>query len=169
MGNFKVSLQFDSNFTHIWLAVFQFHLRCRIWLTWLYSATQMPNMVLKLQIPHTVVYFWNQSSIKHLKRKMSYEALFDEKSDLSNFKIIDCQVWALISKKKCSKFDLRFNDCRLLEYAASMQYILYEMNSDWVIFSHDVIFDELSEFYSSNWIFDFDLSDKLLLTICFYT
>ena len=100
---------------------------------------------------------------------MSYEILFNEKSDLSNFRVINCQAWILISKKKCSKFDFKFSDCRLLEYAASMQYILYEMNSDWMIFSHDVIFNELSEFYSSNWIFDFDLSDKLMLSIYLYT
>ena len=67
------------------------------------------------------------------------------------------------------KFNLRFNNCRLLEYAASIQYILYEMNSDQIIFSCDIIFDESFKFYSSNWIFDFDLSDKLLLSICFYT
>ena len=100
---------------------------------------------------------------------MSYEALFDEKSNFNNFKIIDCQVWIFISKKKHSKFDFRFSNCRLLEYAASMQYILYEMNSDWVIFSYDVIFDESSEFYLSNWIFNFNFSDKFLLSICFYT
>ena len=100
---------------------------------------------------------------------MPYEALFGEKPDLSNLRIIGCQAWALISKEKRSKFDLRFSDCRLLGYAASMQYILYEVDSGRVIFSCDVIFDELLEFYSSNWIFDFDLSDELLLSICLYT
>ena len=99
---------------------------------------------------------------------MSYKVLFDEKSDFSNFRIISCQAWALIFKKKCSKFDLKFSNCRLLEYAASMQYILYEMNSDWMIFSCDVIFNESLKFYSSNWIFDFDFSDEFLLSICFY-
>ena len=43
------------------------------------------------------------------------------------------------------------------------------MNSDWVIFSHDIIFDKLfkveANYLLSDWIFDFDLSDKL---ICFY-
>ena len=42
-----------------------------------------------------------------------------------------------------------------------------------MIFSCDVIFDELFEaeadHFSSDWIFDFDLSDELLLLICFYT
>ncbi len=108
-----------------------------------------------------------------MKRKMSYEALYDKKSDLSNLRIISCQVWTLISKKKHSKFDLRFSDCRLLDYAASTQYILYEMNSDQIIYSHDIIFDDLSEaeadHLSSDWIFDFDLSDELMQLICFYT
>ena len=72
------------------------------------------------ELLETAVYLQNQSSTKYLKEKTSYEALFNEKSDLNNFRIIDCQAWALIFKKKHSKFDLRFNDCRLLEYAASI-------------------------------------------------
>ena len=125
------------------------------------------------ELLETAVYLQNQSSTKHLKRKTSYEALFDKKPDLSNLRIISCQAWALISKKKHLKFDLRFSDCRLLEYAASMQYILYEMNSDWVIFSHDVIFNESSKAEADHslpdWIFDFNLSDELLQSICLYT
>ena len=120
----------------------------------------------------TAAYFWNQFSTKHYE-KTFYEALFDKKSDFNNLKIIDCQAWVLIFKKKHSKFDLRFSNCRLLEYAASMQYILYEMNSDQIIFSCDIIFNESSEtevdYFSSDWIFDFDISDKLLQLICLYT
>ena len=76
-----------------------------------------------------VAYFQNQTSMKHLE-KTSYETLFDEKSDFNNFRIIDYQAWILIFKEKHSKFDFKFSDCKLLEYAASTQYILYEMNSD---------------------------------------
>ena len=101
------------------------------------------------ELLESAAYLWNQSPTKHLE-KTSYEVLFDEKSDLSNFRMISCQAWILISREKQSKFDLRFSDCRLLEYAASMQYILYEMNSDWVIYSHDIIFDESFKFYSSD-------------------
>ncbi len=47
------------------------------------------------------------------------------------------------------------------------------MNSDWMIFSCDIIFNELSEaetdHFLSDWIFDFDLSDELMQLICFYT
>ena len=104
---------------------------------------------------------------------MFYKILYDKKSDLSNFKIINCQVWTFIFKKKCLKFDLKFNDCRLLEYAVSMQYILYEMNSDQIIYSCDVIFNESfkaeADYFSSDWIFNFDFFDKLLQSICFYT
>ena len=89
---------------------------------------------------------------------MFYKILYDKKSDLSNFKIINCQVWTFIFKKKCLIFDLKFNDCRLLEYAVSMQYILYEMNSDQIIYSCDVIFNESfkaeADYFSSDWIFN---------------
>jgi len=37
----------------------------------------------------------------------------------------------LLSQKKHSKFDFKFSNCRLLEYAALIQYILYEMNFDY--------------------------------------
>ena len=125
-----------------------------------------------LEFLKTAVYFQNWFSTKYLENQIFYEALFDEKSDFSNFRIISCQAWILISKKKYLKFDFKFSNCRLLEYAASMQYILYEMNSDWVIYSDDVIFDESFEaeadYFSSDWMFDFDLSDKLLLSICLY-
>ena len=42
-----------------------------------------------------------------------------------------------------------------------------------MIYSHDVIFDELLKaeagHFSSDWIFNFDLSDELLQSICLYT
>ena len=47
------------------------------------------------------------------------------------------------------------------------------MNSDQMIYSHDVIFDESSEaeadHLSSDWTFNFDLSDEILQSICLYT
>jgi hypothetical protein len=46
------------------------------------------------------------------------------------------------------------------------------MNSDQVIFSHDVIFDESSEAEADHllpdWTFDFDCSNELMQSICFY-
>ena len=101
----------------------------------------------------SVTYFQNQISTKHLEKTL-YEILFDEKSDFSNFRIINCQAWIFISREKYSQFDFKFSNCRLLEYAVSMQYILYEMNSDWVIYLHDIIFNELfkaeADHFSSN-------------------
>src|SRR6266487_3293812 len=121
------------------------------------------------ELLETAAYLRNRSPTKHLKGKTPYEALFGEKPDLSNLRIIGCQAWALIPKEKRSKFDLRSSDCRLLGYAASTQYILYEVDSGRVIFSRDVIFDESPEFYPPNWTFDFDIPDELLLSICPYT
>src|SRR6266487_4981717 len=121
------------------------------------------------ELLESAAYLRNRSPTKHLKGKTPYEALYGEKPDLSNLRIIGCQAWALIPREKRSKFDLRSSDCRLLGYAASTQYILYEVDSGRVIFSRDVIFDESPEFYPPNWTFDFDIPDELLLSICPYT
>ena len=94
------------------------------------------------ELLETAAYLRNRSPTKYLSDKTPFEALHGEKPDLTNLRIIGCQAWALILKEKRSKFDLRSSDCRLLGYAASTQYILYEVDSDQVIFSHDVIFNE---------------------------
>ena len=70
--------------------------------------------------------------MKHFldKNQTLFEVLYGEKPDLIYLRIISCQAWTLILKKKHSKFDLRSNNYRLLDYAALTQYILYEMNSN---------------------------------------
>ena len=84
------------------------------------------------ELLETAAYLRNRSPTKHLsdKNQTPFEALYSEKPDLTHLRIIGCQAWALISKEKCSKFDLRSSNCTLLGYAASTQYILYEMDSD---------------------------------------
>src|SRR6266487_1744312 len=125
------------------------------------------------ELLESAAYLRNRSPTKHLKGKTPYEALFGEKPDLSNLRIIGCQAWALIPREKRSKFDLRSSDCRLLGYAASTQYILYEVDSGRVIFSRDVIFDESPEAEAGHpppdWTFDFDCPDELMQSICPYT
>ena len=123
------------------------------------------------ELLETAAYLRNRSPTKHLENRTPFEALYSEKPDLSNLRIIGCQAWALIPREKRTKFDLRLSDCRLLGYAASTQYILYEVDFGRVIFSRDVIFDESSkaEHAPPNWLFDFDLPDKLSLSFCPYT
>lgn len=93
----------------------------------------------------TAVYLRFRIPNKHLKGKTPYEALTGKKPDLSHLRIIGCPAWALIPDEKRSKLDFKTSERRLLGYAASTQYILYELDSERIIYSRDVVFDESAQ------------------------
>ena len=90
----------------------------------------------------TATYLKNRSPTRALKGKTPYEFLYKRRPDLSNIKIIGCKSWVAIPKEKLQKLDSRSVECRLIGYAASTQYILYQVDIEKVIYSRDVIFDE---------------------------
>ena len=95
-----------------------------------------PNLI------ETATYLKNRSPTKALKGKTPYETLYKRKPDLSNLRVIGCKAWVAIPKEKLQKLDSRSAECRLIGYAASTQYILYQMDVREVIYSRDVVFDE---------------------------
>ena len=90
----------------------------------------------------TATYLKNRSPTKALGGKTPYEALYKRKPDLSNLTIIGSKAWVAIPLEKLQKLDARSAECRLIGYAASTQYILYQESVDEVIFSRDVVFEE---------------------------
>ena len=82
----------------------------------------------------TAAYLKNQSSIKHLKDKISHKMLHDKKSNFAHLRIISCSCWAQISDKKQEKLNFKSKECWLLDYKISMQFILYDVKDKHVIF-----------------------------------
>ena len=94
------------------------------------------------RLVETATYLKNRSPTKALGGKTPYEALYKRKPDLSNLTIIGSKAWVAIPHEKLQKLDARSAECRLIGYAASTQYILYQESVDEVIFSRDVVFEE---------------------------
>jgi len=90
----------------------------------------------------TATYLKNRSPTKPLGGKTPYEALYKRIPDLSNLRIIGSKAWVAIPLEKLQKLDARSAECRLIGYAASTQYILWQEDVNQVIFSRDVVFDE---------------------------
>ena len=98
-----------------------------------------------LELLDMTVYLRLWISNKHLKEKTFYETLTNKKSDFSNLQTVKCLTWALISDEKWSKLNFKVSKCRLLDYAVFIQYILYEIYSDQIIYFWNVVFDESAQ------------------------
>ena len=98
------------------------------------------------ELLETAAYLKMRTPTRFLKNLTPFERLFNRKPDLSHLRVIGCQAWAQIPEEKRSgdKLDFRSQDCRLIGYAASTQFVLYEMESKRIIYSRDVVFDEES-------------------------
>jgi len=71
------------------------------------------------ELINIAAYLKNWSLIKYLKDKTSYEILYDEKLNLTHFRIINCLCWAQISDKKQNKLNFKLKEYQLLNYEIS--------------------------------------------------
>ena len=93
----------------------------------------------------TAVYIKNRCPSSALKDMTPYEALFDKKPCVSNFKVFGCICYAHIPKDERFKFDSKSKKCIFLGYSSSNKdYKLMDLASKKIVCSRDVIFDELS-------------------------
>lgn len=88
-----------------------------------------------------MIYLQNQSPISQSTITV-YKNLKSEKSYLSHFCILRCQVWIHIPQKKCKKFDDRSYQGIHVGYEAINQYQIYDLHSGRIFVKRDVYFDE---------------------------
>ena len=73
----------------------------------------------------------------------------DRFPDLVYLRVIDSKAWVLIPKpSRGYKFMSRAVICRLLGYAGTNQYILWDSESDRIIYARDVAIDKWNTIYN---------------------
>jgi hypothetical protein len=89
-----------------------------------------------MKLAKTIVYFKNRSSTKPLLNTISWESLYKEKSDLSNFRIIELFVYCYnveieIGSNRRIKSDSRARQTKLIEYGKGFsQYRIWNSTND---------------------------------------
>ena len=100
----------------------------------------------------TSAYIRNRVPTKSLNGKTPFEILFGKKPDIYNFKIFGCEAYAHIPKDERRKLDSKSLKCVFLGYGNNIKgYRLFDLNRERIIFSRDVIFNEMKfNFESKN-------------------
>ena len=97
----------------------------------------------------TSTYVRNRCYSSVLKCKTPYEAFYNKKPDVHDFKIFGCTAYAHIPKEYRSKLDFKSTKCAFLGYGLNVKgYRLYDINKKKVIYSRDVIFNEIVPCFS---------------------
>jgi hypothetical protein len=96
-------------------------------------------------IAESVVYLKNRSPTRSLDHSITpFEAMFDERPNLSNLRVIGCVAYNMILKhKRESKLTERATLCYLLGYSPTQKgWKLWDPSTRKIVLSRDVIFDE---------------------------
>jgi hypothetical protein len=97
----------------------------------------------------TTCYLSNRFLTKALDEKTSYEAWYDEKSDLSNLRVYDCKAYVIdYHAKEKDKMTKRAWIDTLVDYEIKNQWRIYDEKS--VFIRRDVIFNEAKMTYKSS-------------------
>ena len=98
------------------------------------------------EILKTIVYLRNKFLCTRLRVQhvTLYEVYFDKRSKLSHLRLIDCDAWLTLFKKRSDqkKLSSREIKCKFLRYADTNQYRLWNFIFRRVITARDVHFDE---------------------------
>ena len=105
------------------------------------AESQLPKG-LWMEIATTVVYLKNRSPTTALEGITPFEAWFGKKPNLSHLKSIGCTAYVHVPKEKRKKLDSHSRKCKLVGYAGTNQYRLWDPAKCDVVISRDVIFDE---------------------------
>ena len=93
----------------------------------------------------TAIHILNRSPTSSLVGITPFEAYFGHKPDVLYFCVFGCDAYDHIPKAQHGKFDEKSEKIMFVGYnAVSTRYWLYDSNSDAIIVSKDVVFDELT-------------------------
>ena len=95
---------------------------------------------------HTYSYIHNRTSINNLVRKTPYEILYGRKPDLSYIKIFGSVAYVRIPPEQRKKLDAKSMKCILVGYREDAAYRLIKPDTRQVVYSRDVVVDELGSF-----------------------
>ena len=105
------------------------------------AETKLPKE-LWMEIASTVVHLKNRSPTTALEGKTPFEAWFGEKPNLSHLRSIGCMSHVHVPKEKRKKLDSHSRSCKLVGYAGTNQYRLWDPAKRDVVISRDVVFNE---------------------------
>ena len=98
------------------------------------------------EVLKTIVYLRNRSLCTRLRVQhvTFYEVYFDKRSKLSHLRLIDCDAWLTLFKKRFDqkKLSSKRIKCKFLKYADTNQYRLWNLIFRRIITARDVHFDE---------------------------
>ena len=113
---------------------------------------------------NTAVYLRNRSPTKSIDNKTPYEKLFGCKPNVKNFKIFGCTAYCHIPKDERRKLDNKSKKCVFLGYGSNIKgYRLFDLNKNKVLYSRDVIFEEIEKDQFDNVV---DLGEKRVILPC---
>ena len=113
-------------------------------------STKLASLILDSRLPaslwpiliRTVGYVRLRTPVAGLNGQTPYSFIHNKLPDLSNLRVIGCKAWMLKTNRKRSMLD-KTEECKLLGYAGSQNYVLLTSNNEVVIW-HNVQFNELS-------------------------
>ena len=110
----------------------------------------------------TVNYVLNRSPSAVVPKSTPYEKLNNIKPNVAHFRVFGCDCYAHIPKDKRSKLDFKSNKCIFLRYSnVKKGYRLYDVANKKVIFSRDVIFDEVPNLSKNDAPVDIPIDNSL--------
>ena len=108
-------------------------------------------MLSQAKLPHkfwaeavtTAVYLRNRSPTVAVKGMTPFECLTGRKPKVDYFKVFGCLAYAHIPRDERKKFDAKAMKCIFMGYGETTKaYRLYNLNTQRVLYSRDVTFDE---------------------------
>ena len=101
------------------------------------------------EISQTVTYLKNLWSHSFLQGQTPHKKINNKLPDLAYLRVIDNKTWVIIPKpSKNHKFIPRAIIYRLLTYTGTNQYILWNSESNRIIYARDVAIDEWNTIYN---------------------
>lgn len=92
-----------------------------------------------------VVYLRNWSLMKVVEDKILYEVWLGDRFNVKYLWVFGCIVYVYVFKDECKKLDFKFRKCIFFGYGVEIKgYWFYDVERCKVLYSCDVIFDELS-------------------------
>ena len=113
--------------------------------------SKLPKKYWSYAVLHAV-YLINKIPTKILNNKSSYEVLYGEVPDLSNFKVFGCLSYASTLPVNRHKFDSRAKKCAFLGYKSGIKgFVLVDVHTYEIVVSRNVKFFDLEfPFHSSS-------------------
>lgn len=96
-----------------------------------------------VDVVRTTLYILNKSPIRSLENITPYEACYQKKPNVNDFKVFGCKAFSHVVDEQWKKLDAKSEVCVFIGYCEKTKaYRLYNPKIRKVIMSQDVIFDE---------------------------